>query len=293
MFSQTDIIFNEDKSVYHLGLLPEQVATTLIFVGDPERVSNISKYFDVIEHRISRREFVTHTGRVGNKRISVISTGIGTGNIEIVMNELDILFNFDATNRNFKKNITPLQILRLGTSGSLQTEIPVNTLLFTQTAIGLDNLLGFYDYESTTSELQLMDNFADYLEEKCENLVLMPYVIEADKALTKRFAPDSAPVQRGITVTCQGFYAPQGRVLRGEVMEPKLFSLFNKYRYKKQGLANFEMETAGIYGMARVLGHQAASLSVILANRATNTFSTTPQKAIDKMIEYAMQCLTS
>jgi uridine phosphorylase len=291
MFSKTTLIFNDDNSVYHLGLLPEQVASTLIFVGDPERVPTVSKHFDAIEHQVARREFVTHTGRIGSQRLSVISTGIGTDNIEIVMNELDVLFNFDIKEKTFKKNLTSLQILRLGTSGSLQPEIPVDTLLATQAAVGLDSLLHFYEYENTSYEIQLTDSLADYFEEKCEELILMPYVFEADKQWLQRFMNESAGVQKGITVTSPGFYAPQGRVLRGAVIEPKLLSVLTKFRHKKQSLTNVEMETAAIYGMARILGHRAASLSVLLANRATDTFSANPQKSIDKMIEYGLKCL--
>ncbi len=293
MFSKTSLIFNDDNSVYHLGLQAEQVASTVIFVGDPERVPQVSKYFDAIEHQVARREFVTHTGRIGAHRLSVISTGIGTDNIEIVMNELDVLFNFDIKEKSFKKNLTALQILRLGTSGSLQANIPVDTLLATNAAVGLDSLLHFYEYENTLYEIQLTDSLSDYFEEKCEELILMPYVFEADKQWFKRFFNEAEGIQKGITVTCPGFYAPQGRVLRGAVIEPKLLNLLMKFSYKKQGLSNVEMETAAIYGMSRILGHRAASLSVLLANRATDTFSKNPQQAIEKLIEYGLKCLTA
>jgi uridine phosphorylase len=273
-FPESELILNPDGSIYHLHLRPEQLADTIITVGDPDRVGEVSKHFDKIEHKVQHREFVTHTGTLRGKPLSVVSTGIGTDNIDIVLTELDALVNIDFATRETKTALTRLDIFRIGTSGSLQADIPVDSLLVSTMAIGFDNLMHFYDATPTGNEL-----------------LFVPYVFEGHKELLQLF--DNEAFIKGVTVTAPGFYAPQGRILRGKVSEPKLLLNLSKFRTKHTFLSNMEMETAGIYGMARLLGHRAVSLSAILANRVDNTFSQNPQKTVDKLIEAALNVIAS
>jgi uridine phosphorylase len=282
-YSDSELILNADGSIYHLHLLPEQVAPIVFTVGDPERVGEVSKHFDKIEWKTQHREFVSHIGTLRGQRVMAISTGIGTDNIDIVMTELDALVNIDFETREAKADLTPLSIIRLGTSGSIQEAVDVDTIVVSEMAVGLDNLMHFYDAVQTTLEYDIADQLSDYLEKKSEDLVLMPYVFSADKNLLQLF--DSEQFKKGITVTSSGFYAPQGRILRGGGTEPKLVGLLNGFKMKTGALTNMEMETAGIYGMARLLGHRAVSVSAILANRVTGQFSTQPQKTVEQMIE--------
>jgi uridine phosphorylase len=291
VYSDSELIIRPDGSIYHLNLLPEHVAPIVFTVGDPERVGEVSKHFDKIEIQRSHREFVTHVGMLRGQRVMVVSTGIGTDNIDIVMTELDALVNIDFATRTTKKELTSLTIIRIGTSGSIQENIEVDSVLVSEMAIGLDNLMHFYDAPQQAKEFDLADQLADYLESKSEELVLMPYVFSADKKLLQLF--DKVQFAKGITVTSPGFYAPQGRILRGAGMEPKLVKLLQGFKTKNGFLTNFEMETAGIYGMARLLGHQAVSISVILANRITGRFSENPQQAVEKMIEQVLKIVVN
>ena len=287
--SETELIVNADGSIYHLHLKPEHITPLIICVGDPERVGEVSKHFDTIEHRSAHREFVAHIGTLRGQRLMAISTGIGTDNIDIVMTELDALVNIDFTTRTAKTELTPLSIIRIGTSGSIQEAIDVDSIVVSEMAVGLDNLMHFYDAPQQTKEFDLADQLADYLESKSEDLVLMPYVFSADKKLLQLF--DKVQFAKGITVTSPGFYAPQGRILRGSATEPNLVKLLNGFKMKNGSLTNFEMETAGIYGMARLLGHQAVSISTILANRITGRFSENPKQAIERMIEQVLKII--
>ncbi len=282
-FSDSELILNADGSIYHLHLMPEEVASIVFTVGDPERVGEVSKHFDKIDIKRQNREFVSHIGSLRGQRVMVISTGIGTDNIDIVMTELDALVNIDLVTREVKKSLTPLSIIRLGTSGSIQEAIDVDTIVVSEMAVGLDNLMHFYDAPVLSNEYDLGDQLSDYLEAKSEDLVLMPYVFSADKNLLQLF--NSEQFIKGITVTSSGFYAPQGRILRGGGVEPKLVKLLQGFKMKNGSLTNIEMETAGIYGMARLLGHRAISVSAILANRISGRFSGNPQKTVDAMIE--------
>ena len=282
-YPESELILNADGSIYHLCLQPHQIASTIITVGDPDRVGEVSQHFDSIEHRVQHREFVTHTGILRGKPLTVISTGIGTDNIDIVMTELDALVNIDFETREPKAALTVLDIIRVGTCGSMQPMSEVDSLIVSTKAIGLDNLMHFYDAEQTGDELLLADALADYLEKKSEDLMIMPYTFSADKNLLQSF--DNERFIQGLTITAPGFYAPQGRILRGKQAEPKLLKLLMGFQYKKQLLTNFEMETAGIYGMARLLGHRAISISAILANRADNTFSKQAKKTVEMLIE--------
>lgn len=290
LIPESELILNSDGSIYHLHLLPHQIATTIITVGDPNRVGEVSKHFDKIEHKVQHREFVTHTGILRGKPLTVISTGIGTDNIDIVMTELDALVNIDFDTRSPKEQLTVLDIIRVGTSGSIQQSVPVDSLVVSTKAVGFDNLMHFYDAEPKGDELVLADAISDYLEKKSEDLMLVPYVFNADKNLVQLF--NTEDFRQGVTVTAPGFYAPQGRILRGRVVEPKLIKLLTNFQYKDIFLTNFEMETSGIYGMARLLGHRALSVSVILAHRVENTFSQQTQQSVDHLINKVLKILT-
>lgn len=287
--AETELILNSDGSIYHLHLKPEHIAPLIIFVGDPERVGEVSKHFDSIEHRAAHREFVTHVGTLRGQKIMAISTGIGTDNIDVVMNELDILANVDLQTQKPKAEITPLSIIRLGTSGSLQAEIPVDSLVVSAMAVGFDNLMTFYETTPTGEELTLADNLTSYLEHKNDDLLIIPYVFAADKKLLQLF--DTEQFTQGVTVTAPGFYAPQGRLLRGRSAEPKLVQFLNTFRQKTLMLTNMEMETAGIYGLARLFGHRALSISAILANRIDGTFSAQAAATVERMITTTLKIL--
>jgi uridine phosphorylase len=284
---ETELILNPDGSLYHLNLLPGEVADTVITVGDPDRVAAISKHFDHVELKKSRREFVTHTGTLGGKRLTVISTGIGTDNIDIVLNELDALVNIDLQSRLPKLQLKSLNIIRLGTTGAVQADIQVDSILASVTVFGLDTLMHYYQREYSMQEKQLLSDFKDALP---ANSGLSPYIASADTSLISKLAQG---MQQGITITAPGFYAPQGRELRAAKAIPGLIKLIQDFRSGDQRITNLEMETAGIYGMASVLGHKAISLNVILANRITQTFSRNPEKTMNKYIEQVLERLTN
>jgi uridine phosphorylase len=278
---ETELILNNDGSIYHLHLLPGDIAETIIFVGDQERVPEVSKYFDSIELKKAKREFITHTGNIGKKRISVISTGIGTDNIDIVMNELDALINVDLISRTIKKNHTVLNIIRIGTSGALQENIPVNSVLVSEQAIGLDSLMLFYQREKDEILEQSIKKQLDFD-------FLNPYLVNGSKVLIDAL---STNYLKGITATCCGFYAPQGRFLKAKGVNNTLIQKLNQLDINGKSVANFEMETAGIYGMANVLGHKAVSVNCIIANRITNEFSKYPAEVIDRTIREVLALL--
>ena len=283
--SPTDLIINPDGTIYHLNLHPENVADIIITVGDPDRVKFVSQYFDSIEFQISKREFVTHTGYLNGKRLSVISSGIGTDNVEILMNELDALVNIDFKTLEVKPEHKTLKIIRLGTSGSLQKDIPVNSFVISEWGIGLD-ALGFF-YETQPNETtQIIKNDL--------GLEFMPYCNPAGYELFKLFV-ESSPSDwfEGATVTCPGFYAPQGRTLRYTPKIEGLLQKMNQYYHGGVSLLNLEMETAGYYLMGKVLGHEVLSISAILANRITNEFSQQADKQVDSLIKYALNKLTT
>jgi uridine phosphorylase len=275
--SETDLILNPDGSVYHLNLLPKHISDTIITVGDPSRVYMVSQYFDEVEFEMNKREFITHVGRYNGKRITVISTGIGTDNIEIFFTEIDALANIDLKTREPKPRKKKLKIIRIGTSGALQEDISIGSHLVTDYAIGLDSLMNFYDLP--------MDDFetgvAHDLQKKA-GLPFMPYVVKGGELLRKRIAFDMA---LGNTVTCPGFYAPQGRELRIPIRFPHLMEELNYYHKGDFWLTNFEMETAGYYALARLLGHEVLSVNAIIANRVKNKFSKDPGKVIESLIE--------
>ena len=283
--AETELILNADGSVYHLNLLPGDIAETIITVGDPERVAQVSRHFDHIELKKSKREFVTHTGTIGGKRITVISTGIGTDNIDIVMNELDALVNIDLQTRLPKAQLQKLNIIRIGTSGAIQADITIDSLLVSGAVFGMDTLMHYYEHPVSEHEIELLDSFKAALP-KASNF--SPYVASADSWLINKLATG---LQQGITITAPGFYAPQGREVRAKAVYPNLMEAIQNFNLNGKRITNLEMETAGIYGMAALLGHRAISFNVILANRATKTFSKQPEQVMDNYIRQVLNKL--
>lgn len=283
----SELILNADQSIYHLNLLPEDLSDTIITVGDPDRVPLVSQYFDTIELKKGKREFHTHTGTFKGKRISVVSTGIGTDNIDIVLNELDALVNIDFKNRTVKKNMTSLNIIRIGTSGAIQPHIPINSFLLSEYAIGLDSLLHFYDSCSIQHPeiQQAFIQHTGWLKDKST-----PYVVSCDKTLAEILMSDK--IEYGFTATNVGFYGPQGRTLRLKIQDDHMNSKLASFKFEDKQISNLEMETSGIYGLSKLLGHRAVSLNCILANRSTGEFSAHPEKAINELIKYTLDKLT-
>ena len=283
----SELILNADNSIYHLNLLPEDVADTIITVGDPDRVNDVSKYFDTIELKKGKREFHTHTGILNGKRLSVISTGIGTDNIDIVLNELDALVNIDFESRTVKPHKKVLDIIRIGTSGAIQPDIAIDSFLITEYAMGFDGLLQFYDSEAV-QQMEVSNAFIEH--SNWPDRKSRPYVITYAKSLGDKFA--SNHIRLGMTVTNVGFYGPQGRTIRLKTDDIDFLENLRAFDYNGIKITNLEMETSGIYGLCKLLGHRAVSLNCILANRATGKFSTNPNKAVDELIRYALEKLT-
>ena len=286
MIASSELILNPDGSVYHLNLKPEQIAQDIIFVGDQDRVEKITKHFSSIEFTQQKREFKTQTGIYKGKRITVLSTGIGPDNIDIVMNELDALVNIDLPTRQPKSVLTSLNIIRIGTSGSLQATIPCDSFLLSQYGLGLDNMLRSYLVDEI-SESEIEEAFISQTNWDLKKG--RPYVVRGSKQLEKRF--DSDQLYKGFTGTVGGFYGPQGRILRLKIQDPALNSKMDRFEFNGIKMTNLEMETAAIYGLGKLLGHECLSLNAIIANRATGTFSADPYKAVDALIVYALEKL--
>ncbi len=281
----SEFIQNPDGSIYHLNLLPENVAPTIITVGDPGRVKAVTKYFEHIEFSKSRREFHTQTGTYKNKRITVISTGIGTDNIDIVFNELDALANIDFKSKKVKENLTSLEIIRIGTSGAIQKNIPVDSFLVSEAGVGFDSMLHFYD----SHHVQDLDFSKALVKDLDYSTHLgIPYVVSCDEKLASRF---NEGFYRGVTITNCGFYGPQGRVLRLPLQDPNLNNKIAAFSYKGKKITNLEMETAGMYGLAKLMGHRTVSLNAIIANRATGEFTSNSTKTVDRLIKTTLDIL--
>ncbi|MFN4315148.1 MAG: nucleoside phosphorylase [Chitinophagaceae bacterium] len=278
--AESELIINTRGAVYHLDLRPEEIADTIITVGDPDRVAEVSKYFDEIEVRQKHREFVSHTGRVGKKRLTVLSSGIGPDNIDIVINELDALANIDFDTRQSNEKLRSLNIIRLGTSGSLQADIPVDSLVASTHGLGVDNLLHFYRMEQNEEEKQLLQSFITHTQITAP--MSMPYIHSAAPSLLKHFVNG---FHQGITVTCPGFYGPQGRVLRLGVRNPNLINRLTDFRFGPHRISNFEMETSAIYGLGSLLGHHCLALNAIVANRVLQNFSKDGKAAVETLIK--------
>lgn len=289
MLSQDSLIINADGSVYHLGLKPEQIAEKVIFVGDPERVPKVSAYFDSIEHIVQRREFITHTGYIGNTRISVLSTGIGTDNIDIVLNELNILWNIDFNTRTHKTHHCAGLILRLGTTGTVHEEVNIGDIIVSRYAIGMDNLGHYYLRPSDTAIQQYFEN---WLTQKALKTPFIPYFTQANTHFSD-YIHKNIPCKAGITITNPGFYAPQNRLLYAKEYPLTSFvSQIMEFTYQENAVLNMEMETAGIFVLSNHLSHIAASLSVVLAHRKKGIFSSNPEKDIQQLIQAGMSILT-
>jgi len=275
----SELIINNRGAIYHINCRPEEIAGTIITVGDPDRVKEVSKHFDRIEFSNHHREFIVHTGYIGKKRLSVISTGIGPDNIDIVMNELDALVNIDMETRTIKEKLTSLNIIRIGTSGSLRREIPVDSFVASTHGLGLDNLLNFYKYQNNEDEIQIIQAFNNHTQ--MNEVISAPYINAASVSLLKEFVEG---FHHGITVTCPGFYGPQGRVLRMGLSQPNLIDKLTTFSFGNHQITNFEMETSAIYGMGKILGHHCLSLNAIVANRIDKKFSSDGNAAVEKLI---------
>jgi len=284
----SELILNPDGSIYHLNLKPEHIAPIVIFVGDQDRVEIVASHFDNIEFSTQKREFKTIVGNLNGKRITVISTGIGPDNIDIVLNEIDALVNIDLKSRTVKKDLRSLQIVRMGTSGSLQEEIPVDSIVLGKYGLGLDGVLHFYDNHGIF-ETELEDAFIDHCD--YPKVKARPYIVRNSEELENKLISDT--IFSGITATSGGFYGPQGRILRLSLQDVDLNKKIETFRHKGSRITNFEMETSVIYGLSKLMGHKAVSMNAIIANRVNLTFSKDPYAAVDHMIKYSLERLTS
>lgn len=280
-FRPSELIYNADGSVFHLALHPEQLADIVFLVGDPGRVERVSRCFDSVESRVAKREFITHTGRLGDRRLSVVSTGIGTDNIDIVLQELDILANVNGADRTLHPERKTLTIIRLGTSGAYQEDIEPGSVVLSGHAIGLDNLMHFYDARHAMAQ-DLMAAFQSFADQHFR-LPVQPYAFSADPSLALHF--QGVFPQSGITLTLPGFYGPQGRQIRAPLFSENIWKRLPEFHWSGSRLSNFEMESSGIYGLSALLGHKALSINLILANRIRGTFLDSPAEAMDRMIQ--------
>ncbi len=285
---ESELILNSRGAVYHLDIHPDELATTVITVGDPDRVAEVSKYFDQIDVKNQHREFISHTGTLNGKRLTVVSSGIGPDNIDIVLNELDALVNIDFKTRTIKPELTSLQILRIGTSGSLQADIPVDHFVASTHGLGIDNLLHFYRNTQNAEEMALLEAFKT--QTQIQHQFSEPYIHGAGASLLKKFTDG---YHQGITVTCPGFYGPQGRVLRLGLANPNFVDRLTNFSFGNYRITNFEMETSAIYGLGKLLGHQCLSLNAIIANRVAKQYSANAKDAVEKLIEKTLQIITS
>lgn len=286
--AESELILNTRGAVYHLNLRPDEIGNTIITVGDPDRVGRVSRHFDVVELKQQHREFVTHTGLLNGKRVSVISTGIGPDNIDIVLNELDALVNIDLDTRQVKEEHTALQIIRIGTAGSLQRAVPVDSFVASTHGLGLDNLLNYYRLEQTEEERLLLQHFVTHTQ--LDAHTSYPYVSRCSVSLLKHFTQD---FYSGITVTCPGFYAPQGRILRLGIRNPDLIDRLTHFQFGQHRVLNFEMETAAIYGLSRLLGHHCLSLSAIVANRIEKQFSKDSHLLVETLLTKCLDIIST
>jgi len=285
--AESELIINARGAIYHIDLRPEELAQNIIIVGDPDRVGMVSKYFDTIEIKRQHREFVSHTGFIGNKRITCTSTGIGPDNIDIVLNEFDALVNIDFETRMIKKDLVSLNIMRIGTSGSLQADVPVDSWVAGTHGLGLDNLLNYYRLEHNEQEKELLQSFVT--QTQLHSQICNPYISLASASLLKHFVDG---FHQGITVTCPGFYGPQGRVLRLGIRNPELIDRLTQFRFGQHRITNFEMETSAIYGLGRLLGHHCLSLNAIIANRIAKEFTKDAHSLVDGLIKKVLETIS-
>ena len=286
--AESELIINNRGAIYHLDLRPEELADTVVTVGDPDRVKEFSKYFDTIEVQRQHREFVSHTGLINNKRLTVLSSGIGPDNIDIVLNELDALVNIDFETRTIKHQLKSLNIIRVGTSGSLQADIPVDSFVAATHGLGIDNLLNFYRKAHNNEELELLHAFITHVQ--MHDRISTPYITSASSSLLKHFTQG---FHQGITVTCPGFYGPQGRVLRLGLQNPSLVDRLTDFSFGNYKISNFEMETSAIFGLSKLLGHHCLAVNAIVANRITKEFSKDGKKAVENLIQKFLEIFST
>jgi len=284
----SELILRDDGSIYHLNLKPEQVADKIIVVGDPNRVALVSSRFDTIEYKVSGREFNTHTGIYNGTRLSVISTGIGVDNIDIVINELDAVVNIDLKTRLIKPEKKHLEIVRLGTSGSLQKDIPTGSFIVSEYAIGMDGVLNFYKTAFEKDEEDLINAFHDQID--YPEILPKPYIVRASKSLFEKLEPGN---YSGITATASGFYGPQGRKLRLQTAFEKQNEELGKFNFNGKRITNFEMETSSLYGLSSLLGHESCTVCAIIANRYRKEFCEKPTEVISDLIDLVLERLTT
>ncbi len=280
----SELVLNSDNSVYHLKLKEEHIADRVIVVGDQGRVGDISKYFDKIEFQVQSREFVTHVGWFGQKRITVLSTGIGTDNIDIVLNELDAAVNIDLEKKELKSTLRSLKIVRIGTSGALQADIPVDSFVASAFAMGIDGTLNYYDRQPSALENEMREAFIKHTSMPLD--VCSPYAVQGDAALLSQIGFD---MQQGITMTSNGFYGPQGRVLRLPLRLPNFNDSLPGFRFQNHKITNYEMETSALFGLGKLLGHQCLTTCVIVANRFNKTFSKNYKIPMDQLIKTVLE----
>ena len=280
----SELIVNKDGSICHLHTRPEDLADTILLVGDQGRVEMISKHFDRIELKISNREFITHTGHIGHKRITVMSTGIGTDNIDIVLNELDATVNMDLNARTFKQDRKSLNLIRLGTTGALHKDIPVGALVLSEFGLGLDGLIHHYNYRPSTGEFNLQQAIIEHLN--WDSKLPEPYIVGSNQELLSQFQDQTI---KGITATASGFYGPQGRSIYLSPRYPEIEEMLQTFHMDGHRITNFEMETSALYGLAKLLGHRACTCCVVLANRLTGDYASDHRKAVEKMIRYVLE----
>lgn len=283
--AESELIISNRGSIYHIDLRPEELADTVITVGDPDRVAEVSKYFDTVEVKRQHREFIAHTGVIGKKRLTVISSGIGPDNIDIVLNELDAVANIDFETRTVKPQLKSLTIIRLGTCGALQADIPVDSFVAGTHGIGFDNLLHYYRLENNQEEREILQNFVTHTQLQGN---VTPYIASCSSHIIRHFVDG---FHQGITVTCPGFYGPQGRVLRLGLANPMLIDRLEHFRFGNHRVANFEMETSAIYGLGKLLGHQCLSVNVIVANRVRKEFSKDGKAAVEGLIKKGLEVI--
>lgn len=284
-FPPSELIVNADGSIFHLHLKPEQLADKVILVGDPGRVESIASYFETRECEVSNREFKTITGTYQGKRLSVISTGIGTDNIDIVVNELDVLVNIDLVNRTVKPELKQLTIVRIGTSGGMQPDIPLGSFLISEKSIGFDGMLNFYAGRDSVSDLAFEEAMKKHLE--WNKQFAAPYVVDADDELINRIGRDD--MLRGVTISANGFYGPQGRELRLGLADPQLNDKIESFRFGKYKITNYEMEGSAIAGLAKLMGHKAMTVCCIIANRRVEAANTDYKPYIEKLIKTVLE----
>ncbi len=284
----SQLIVTNEGAIYHLNIQPENIADTIILVGDPGRVAVISQKFDAIDFRMQNREIFTHTGRIGDKRLTVMSTGMGPDNIDIVLNELDALVNIDLKNKTIKEKHTSLTIVRLGTSGAVQKEIPVDSFVMSKYGLGLDGLMNFYKPDSNIFELEMMHSLIE--QTQWPEALSKPYIVKGSENLAEKIGFD---MLQGITATAPGFYGPQGRQLRMKLHYPDFNKKLEAFRYGDEKIINFEMETSALYGLGRSLGHNVLTICAIIANRVTEKYSTNHNIPVGKLIDTLLDRITS